>query len=223
MPAERKSTPTPPDQADLPPIMAWREDIEAIASLLHRAYPDLALQLQTCHYKLDAIEDLATIPETEICHIRMTTSDGNIQVSLGHSNSSVRVSNPDFSTKGLLAELTRKIEDHRRKRPLLQAARLITAFVLILSAVLGAKSGAFNAPPSVDLPGWAWPWVMICSLLLLLALSVPKNKSRIFTRTRAEAPTFFSRKKDDLLIEAGVAVVSLILGGFLGYWINTIT
>ncbi|WP_152603632.1 hypothetical protein [Amycolatopsis rifamycinica] len=42
-------------------------------------------------------------------------------------------------------------------------------------------------------------------------------ESRLFTRTKADLPSFWRRKRDDLLIGA----VSLIVGGIIGYWVNT--
>jgi hypothetical protein len=48
---------------------------------------------------------------------------------------------------------------------------------------------------------------------------VKPHRSKIMTATRVESPPFWVRKRDDLII----SLLSLIAGGVLGYWINTIT
>ncbi len=218
------------DEYTYAPVRLWRDDLERIVALIEEVYPEAPPRIQTDLYRLDSIQDLADLPSTRVRSVSIDIPK-RFTVKILPAACTIEVVEPDTLSRGLVATLG-EILNQSRRFPI----RLVLfgleglAIALFLVSVL-VSTGGFSPTNFASLVGG------LALMAMWLVLVMPRSfgllfssledirfgASQIFTKTRAEAPTFLMRKRDDLLIEAVVAVVSLLAGGFLGYWINTIT
>jgi hypothetical protein len=69
-------------------------------------------------------------------------------------------------------------------------------------------------------------WLAILAMISFWPIFIGVFKpwySKLLTKTRKEAPSFWDRKRDDLAITVFSNFASLIAGGFVGYWVNTLS
>lgn len=147
-------------------------------------------------YELDDVgEDFDALLKQglkEIVQFTLVGDDGRVRLQLGTTNT-VEITTPTLRDKGALAEAGETIRRCRRFE-----------FRAAVGALLGAS---------------------IVSVLPLrfLGLGAPlfhwETETVIYTSTRAQSPTFWQRKRDDVWINA----VSLAVGGVIGYFVNELT
>lgn len=190
------------------------------------------MAISTDTFSVDHISDLAEIPETRVRILIIRTADGAFEVRLSPWGSTIQVTDTDTLSKGVVAAIG-EIFRQRRHSPATSILGLIAGLLFGMLAVvivsLWVATLDTTGELQTDLDTSVGTTIFPAILLLIVALAVgrygwvKRNFCQIITRTRAEAPSFLSRKKDDLVIEATVGVIFLALGGILGYWINTIT
>jgi hypothetical protein len=175
----------------------WRDDIAEMVSLFGEATSDGKVKTQTETYELSDLDDLAQIGTACVDHVIVTADQGRLRLELGPRECWVEVTDPDLKARGMLAEVVRLSKRHKR-------------------------FGAQFRYRVLTMAAAAWPWRTV-SRTLLIEGAGKVQRTILYTRTRAEAPTFWMRKREDIWIEISVSVISLIIGALMGYWINTIT
>ncbi len=211
----------PVDETSLPSVQMWREDFERIAAIVRNTYPGSELVVVTELHRLDSFDEISQLPYRQMHSLSIATSDGRITLNFRQAGCLLTVKRPDTLSRGLAAEI-RDFIDLRRRRLGRVVLGLVLSALGAVCIVMAARSGELDAQEPGPAVGW---WLAAGSAALLgtfVAFMAPP-RNRLFTQYRAEAPTFLMRKRDDLLIESSVALVSLVIGGVLGYWINTIT
>jgi hypothetical protein len=209
----------------------WREDIAEIVSVFREATSDGEVKIQTDKYEVDDIEDLGHIKEPRIERLVVTGDQGRLRLELSRSECQVEVTEPDLKARGMLAEILRISENYKPRPPrlwLILTLPIPLAFAALV-LIVAQHLGIYNPDPELS----SSPAVSGLLSGVVLALSTvgyaeiwyrKRFKVTILrTRTRAEAPTFWMRKREDIWIEIAVGSASLLLGGVIGYWINTIT
>lgn len=136
-----------------------------------------------------ALENL-DLPE-RLPDVSMAVWDGKtkVEVKLGESEASVRLTEPTTFTLGTLSRIEKLA---RQRRRLVAPVKYNTA-----------------AGPRV----------------VLVATRAPKVRSSavLINANRSERPTFWQRARDDWIIAVVMLVLGAVIGGVVGYWVNTIT
>ncbi|MFI6762458.1 hypothetical protein ACIBF5_25315 [Micromonospora sp. NPDC050417] len=125
---------------------------------------------------------------------------------------------PDLPARGLIAELQRIAK--RRKRGVIalrsgrqKAAYLVTTLLLAVSGFV-ALSSDLTANDSPDIPGIVTGAAIGVALFPVV---FPRFGAIMYSRSRAELPTWLSRNKDGLGANVIVSAIFLILGVLIGY------
>lgn len=174
----------------------------------------------------DLTNDLGALSKSQdqVRSFTIRAHAGKVRLDLGPKIRKLEVDEPNLTQRGMIQEV-RLVLDARRTYPVVTWCSWIVGLLLAVFAaglvglMIGkAANRLFWAPfATYMLFGTLWAYTVAAFTRKI------DCRPRIYTKTRSEAPTFWVRKRDDLWIEATVSVVSLILGGVIGYWINTIT
>ena len=211
-------------RATLGSVRLWRDDIEKLVQLIETGFPGPAITIQGGGYEFDTVNDIGAIESPTLSNLKITTNDDRLYLGIeGGDGCVVQIKDPDMLSEGFQSHLEGFIRQHRLR--LSAFSRSDTLKLSSLLICLGLLNWSRNHQLG-SVFNIALMVATIVSLVLLIewpAATKRKYRVLIYTKKRAEAPPFLERKRDDLWIEAVVGVVSLVLGGVIGYWINTIT
>jgi hypothetical protein len=214
---------------DLGPVRMWRDDIAEMVAVFREAIPQGDVDIEVDGYKVDEIEDLAELKVPNIEVLTVEDRSEKVALELSTSRCLIKAYDPDLATRGMIAELAQIAERCRRRYV---GLRILSSgfFGLVNLCIFFLLGVALKAIPVTGewlnralLLGSFGAVVSITAYVLVRTRIVVLPKSILFTGARAEAPTFWMRKRDDIWLTVIASLVSLILGGFLGYWINTIS
>ncbi|SCG55622.1 hypothetical protein GA0070560_109186 [Micromonospora halophytica] len=171
----------------------WRDDTAELVRLFGQCC-DTPPKLTADDYELDDVdEDFDTLLKQGVKEIRqfaLAGDDGRVRLQLGATNT-VEITAPTLRDKGALTEASEIIRRCRRFE-----------FTTSVRALLGASILSVVRLPGLSLPLPTWETTTV-----------------IYTGTRAQSPTFWQRKRDDIWING----VSLAIGGVIGYFVNELT
>ncbi|MER7506028.1 hypothetical protein AB0L05_41920 [Nonomuraea pusilla] len=225
-------------------IRLYREDLQAIA----KAAAELGtLRIQADDFAGDDPDDFADLPE-KITELRIAAEKADsrtkIVVELSSKNATVTVTEPDTLASGIRARMQEIC--HARLRPLrwrpstiptsgttakkpMAADRWVAtgavggATATTIMAAAAVREG--TQPPStlasaLDSAALRMlPLLSIAIILALVALVLSKSGAILINAYQSDRPTFWQRKRDDIVI----AFVSFWLGGLLGWFVNQIS
>lgn len=225
-----------------PVVRMWRDDLEEIVKLVREVVGGkeklmLRVRDKSDEYSISEIADIATFKIPRLKQISIYAPSIRVRLDIGPKDPILEVEDPDLHVRGLLAEISRMI--HAKARPLARLDRWIVdhLWFLILILLVAIPIGLINMLSGASLgahdktPGIAWqPAVVGLAFGTVLYYAVgwlyrlgKFNTSILHIKSKVEEPTFWSRKKDDLAITLVSSVLSLILGGIIGYWVNSIS
>lgn len=208
------------------PVRAWREDLKQIESRLRDIQDDGKLEIRienpNVEYVIDGIDDLQGFGEKQIFEIVFRV-DG-LSLRLGAANYVIVRDATDYKLQAALDWIVRFTRSKGRFKvyQLLYgeiwksiAWAIVWMLVLIasLTDVLVLSESEVSTPQSIV------SMLVGVGLVSAAVFILKPHRSKIVAATRAESPPFWVREKDDLII----SLLSLVAGGVLGYWINTIT
>lgn len=207
-------------------VRMWRDDIAEIIAMLKTLGDQkitIKLHVGRVEYAVDAIDDLDQLRDDHIDDLVITHPRGEVKLTLGDINR-ITTNDADLQTRAVVEQ----IEHYTRRKGRLRLYQWLYATqrwrgpILSLSAMgvslyLLMRSESSNWQ-SLEVRHWVSAAIGLILSLALLIMARP-NKSKIYARRRVDLPPFWQRKRDDIVI----AVVSLIAGGVIGYWINTIS
>ncbi|MCX5115979.1 hypothetical protein OG992_02240 [Micromonospora sp. NBC_00362] len=180
---------------ELGPVRMWRDDASELVKLLSQCC-DKPPKLTADDYELDDVdEDFDALLKQglkEIAQFTLVGDDGRVRLQLGATNT-VEITTPTLRDKGALGEASKII---RRCRRFEFGAAVVTLLGASIISVLRFRF------PGLGTPLLRW-----------------ETETVIYTSTRAQSPTFWQRKRDDVWINA----VSLAMGGVIGYFVNEMT
>lgn len=227
-------------------VKVWRDDVAEMVEIIEQVTSGQKLEFSTPGYTFDTIEDLKDYPGKRIEKLTIATETRNIVLVLSQDESFINAKDPDLLTRGAMSAVARVAARCRRPWAMrvlysIGTATGITKFFyevaplalggVGLLLILNADKFFTRVSETQDkfiIARATWPlWtalVLVMSAFPILAASSLKvGRTIIFAQTRREAPGFYTRKKDDLVITIASNVASLIAGGLIGYWINTVS
>lgn len=174
-------------------VKLWRDDVaEMVDVMLEAARPDESLIIQIGDdYTATAVDDLAEHPDSRVDQFIALVGSGRIRLVLSATEATLEIVEPDLVGVGMSMKVW-AIAERCRTRSLL----LRRAVELLLETVLLAFTFSGGKLPRIS-----------------------KSGAEIFTKTRVEAPSFWARKRDDVML----AIVSALVGGVIGYFVNVIS
>ncbi|GHH61098.1 hypothetical protein [Lentzea cavernae] len=174
-------------------VKLWRDDLAEIADLmLEAAEPGESLLIQIDEdYTATAVEDLADHPKPRVDQVTMVVGGGRIRLVLAPTEAALEVVEPDLAATGMLMKVLAVARRCRTSSLLLRQAAEI-----MVEAVFSVVTRRWPTPPRINRSG-----------------------AVVLTRTRAEAPSYWARKRDDVML----AIVSALVGGVIGYFVNMIS
>jgi hypothetical protein len=230
----RKTSTTVIDER-LPQVRMWLEDLKEVAFWIMQIPSEEALVIEMIAkgtvYQLDSIEDLADFEMARIEEIYLAHPEKALTVSFGKQKN--RVTYRDDRPEVIASATQVKVVVRRHRRLAFvnfftgTAARQflsLTALLLICgSYVLVSQLLDDRDYTATEQIRSGFMGLLAAAVFWSLVLGVRPWESRIFTKTRAMLPTFWQRKRDDLFLTIASNAVSLIAGGAIGYWVNTLS
>lgn len=187
---------------DLGYLRMWRDDLGRMVKVLEKIC-DGHITMRADDWEFDSVDDLAALAADRIYRVRSFSLVGGkedkVKLQLGDTASLLEIVGGDeLSAKGAAQDLYRLAVECRR----LQFQDLLSVSIgslIAVTPIIGTFAGAASrnrqAAPHVILE----------------------------TRTRAEAPSFWVAKKNDIWITVVSNVIALALGGVIGYFVNVWT
>lgn len=204
--------PTPVLVHHYPRVRLWREDLVELVKLVEDAFPGGA-QLRADDYALDGVDDIAALPGARIRSFDVISNavDGP-RLKLTEFSFRLEIPNPGYTGRGLADVLQQFAREHRQ-------------FVLSPQPFLVAVAVASLASIYLHLSPRAAALLRGTQITVLLALAIASYRANsrgqpflvssgaaMFTNTRAEAPTFIERVKDDIVVNAAGVCAGWLLG-----------
>jgi uncharacterized protein YneF (UPF0154 family) len=219
---------------NVPEVQIWLDDIEKIkfwVDEIPASSPSkIILEVGGSQYETTNIEDVATFDHYEVDTLEIAQGEGEFSVTISRAEkvNSIRYTDTTPRMNASATQIKQILIEQRRLK-LIQALQgkhsrpityLVAAVIVLLFSLLNVGL-AHNSFVNVLIFVAVTLVFGLTGGIFMLALKA--GESRIFTKTRAEHPTFWQRKRDDLLITIVSSVISLVVGGVIGYWVNTIS
>ena len=225
---------------DFPVVRMWRDDLEEISKLIEEVVGDsgsLIIQVYDGDdkYAVANVEDIATFKRSRVDSATLYAPSIGLTLILGPQAPTLEVEDPDLRVRGLIVEISRIVQTSAR--PLGRMNHwlsqhiwfVVFMFVLFISIGIsgtlsfarydGGEAEVSWTPAVLGLSMGMISYLIVKGLYRLIRL----DRSILYVKTKIEEPTFWSRKKDDLAITVVSNVLSLGLGGIVGYWVNSIS
>jgi hypothetical protein len=208
-------------------LRLWADDLMQITRAIEAA-TEGPVELAADDWLMDDLaNDLEELSKSQdqVRSFTIRAHAGKVRLDLGPKIRKLEVDEPNLTQRGMIHEV-RHVLDARRRYPVVTWCTWVVG--LLLAVVAAGLVGLTMGQEAVNRLFWV-PFAVYMIFGVLWTYTVGSFvqkidcRPRIYTRTRSEAPTFWVRKRDDLWIEATVSVVSLIVGGVIGYWINIIS
>jgi hypothetical protein len=221
------------DHENFGKIRLWRDDIAEMIDVIKLTLPNSDIVIRVAGYQTDNIDDIATLNVPTIDSMEITVPTEKIILTLSTARSFMSIENADVAKRSILTEVTRIARKNRRNllwSNLGEVAILFLGFWLciqLLDIVLQAlkvkgENGEQAEIGLLDLPANLLTFGIL-TLFFVVGVRSKPGTTLIYPNTRAEAPTFLSRNSDNIAITVISNVISLILGGVIGYYINKIS
>jgi len=167
-------------------------------------------------WSMDSVEDLPKLKHEKVGRLTVT-APGKVELSIGRGGSWIAVVDPDLQARGMMHGVLQIAQRCRRVGGRQLIVRIASGVVVV------AAAAAWVATRDIIGGLCVAAFIAIAVGGFVAEFNDSLDRTTISSRPRAEAPTFWRRKRDDLWIEVVVSLVSLLLGGVVGFWINTIT
>ena len=197
----------------LPPIKLYLEDLEYLDSQL-RSIP-ANVTIFTDEYEFENVEELSkTVKEKVVrkLNIQAITTDGftiGLVVAEDSAHLSLVGAN-DAKARGVFEQLLTYLRE-RRNSVIMLIVRSAWPIVLLLTSVTIYSGVQHQGHVS---PTLLISWIIICLVCLIVATAInDRSYTTIYLKHRADAPSFWERNWEKILI----AVVNLIIGIVLGW------
>jgi len=205
------------------PVRLWRDDLEEIVQLLREGAPDG--HIETDEYVLDHVAELAQLKAAQIGSFSFIDEAAGVELALTDYACTLTIADPSLTQRGAATEVARILARNQlptntllRALPYLAAA---IGFALAMIVPWGRNGLILSILGAIIVGGVSLSVVTAEKWVARRRHFLPQ--SILSTRTRAEAPTFWERRSEEIVIQAVVSLVSLAVGGVLGYLIDTLT
>jgi len=207
-------------------LRLYRDDLEQIAKAVAEVGP---LTISCPPWEFTDLADFSDpdLPE-RLPELTMTAetpqTDARVEVSLGRGMSRVTVTEPNTLTIGVLSRIRQVCGDRVTRYPP-ELAALAVLLVTSLGCLYLIGQVLDDNRPVVLIPvlvGWMLIFLVI-ALFVDRSMRPRRNTAVLINVYRAARPTFWERTRDDWAIEGVMLLVGAVLGGVIGYWVNTIT
>lgn len=226
------------DRQSFPPVRIWRDDLEEIYQLIREVVSENDPINIRAHdgedvYTLTSVGDIGGFNVPTLKAISIYAPTIKVTLRLGPKKSNMEAEEPDLRIRGLITEVARIlsskarpvgrvfawIEDHVGMLAVALMAMGIAAVAIVAGEATNAEDMRFSTPALIGLVAGLFAGLITAWISVYLRL----GSCILNVKTRLEAPTFWARKKDDIMITVVSSVLSLILGGIIGYWLNSIS
>ncbi|MEJ2851950.1 MULTISPECIES: hypothetical protein [unclassified Saccharothrix] len=220
------------DSEEFGTLSLWRDDIAEIIQTIKVAVTE-PLTIKTTDHEGDDLDEVLDKEPPKIERLQVSTPSGRLTLTLSEKQSFMNISDATASERAMLTEVARVVKKHRQNVIWSKFGEVLTFFLLGLLITFGAdlyhriENALTDTGHTIVLTfsnGALSLLVFIAAAtLLVVAAVVQPGVSVIRTQTRADAPGFWRRKGDDLKITIISNLISLALGGVIGYFVNTIS
>lgn len=194
-------------------VRLWRDDLAEILKVIQQVHPVSTLEVDA--YTCESVEDLASLEEARISRFVAQSDDHTVVLVFDRKISEISAVEPDLATRGMLSEVE-KIAGRGFERRIYAALTL--AFLALISALI-VVAWLFGEKLPKEMPrmmGIPLIGVMLVFAFLVLVVQQRFRRPILYTRTRAEAPTWLHRNRDSLITNAIVSAVFLVIGILIG-------
>lgn len=180
----------------------WRDDLDRMVAVLHKISHQ-KVDMKVDDYEIDDVADIADLASQGVHAVRSFSftggNSGEVTLQLGKDISLLQITGDDLASKGAAQEVYEIALGCRRLVTPDFVDTLFGAALLVAPVVGRAIYDGLSRRRDVERP---------------------KPRVLLDTRTRKEAPTFWDAKKRDVWITVVSNIISLGIGGLIGYFIN---
>jgi hypothetical protein len=210
-------------------VRIYLDDIQEIFSILRELTDDVRIQADD--FVANEPQDLLDISSETISELTIVATQPNVTVTLSGNTAILEATDADMATLGAVKRIEERMR-HRR-RPLkkflwnkdqppalvgLAIALGVVAFVLAIVALSSPTAPNPQLGTETDTPreiGVGWVIAIWALALLTIALAVimtARRQAIVIPRPQKDAPPFWKRNRDEILINA----IFTAIGGVLG-------
>jgi len=192
---------------ELKPVALYLDDLERIIEIFKEASDDV--RILTSEYELDSIDEFRNLHEETLNYLKISISEPFVSLELKPNGIWLFISEDELISRGVFEKIKQLLHSRRRK------LSWLTANPYLAGAAVG--SSAFPFFKAIDSQNVYWA-VLGCSLLMIGAIwtwwsfaGTLKKYSIVRLRRRAESPSFWKRKKDDIVL----VIISAVVGALI--------
>lgn len=202
-----------------PAIKLYAKDLRELASIFSNAHAEV--QIQVDNYELDDVSELASITQARVQYFRIRAKDGSAFVSLGPASVELLVSGDSLEDRDLVASFEQFFSTHRQRLLDGRYTEILCDVVLGLASLglwilFVTRYAYFTLAGRISI--WLCASALPCLTMVTHRVRVPH--SLLFTRDKADTPSFWSRNRDKILIDFIKVLVGAIVGGVAVYFLG---
>lgn len=186
---------------DLPPLRLHLDELREVYEVLSKHCKEPAT-IQTCGYRLDNLDELGKLPAEQANELYISCLNPYLQIRLARTHGEIYIGDGSIESEGLVSRIEKILLQGKVLYPALPKSNWISlllglplAFGLFLENKILAISGAI-----IVLVVILWGWLNFNF--------VTKRYNTIVFKSRKEAPNFWKRNKDEIIM----LVVGTIIG-----------
>ncbi len=195
-------------------LLLYYDDLEEIINILKELTDDI--RIETDNYILDSIEDILSIKESSIKEIKIHVDGTNIFLSVSNNDASL-TANDSVKERGAFEQIKTILNKNTRLK-FFSHKKILGIFTKIIAGISG---GIFGILISLGKTGESLLMVIVAIFFIWLEYFLStKSFLTIIPQYKSDVPSFFKRKKDDILLIAISSLVTAIITFLMTMYFN---
>jgi hypothetical protein len=206
---------------NLGPMRLWVDDLAEITDLIADVAP--IFHIRTDKYQVTSVDELTGVKEKTIRRFVVAAGGDRIQLEFSPYGAAVAVRDPDLKARGLVTEIEKIAKRTKRGFLPLRTRKQRLAYLYAYIA-FWTLPGFWIIPQAVrgGLPAVPKDWITQAALGVLGSAAIayftmPRIGAVMYTRTRAQMPTWWTRNRDGITTNVIVSAAFLVIGIVIGY------
>lgn len=201
----------------LPPLVLYLNDIQELYKFL-KEITDEQVVIETNGYRLNSPDELSGIEKDKTNSFTIKYEESffkddysRVEICLEQNHGSIYVNREDIKAQGIAANIEKILLPHKKSN----VPHIVSNVLFICSLVIFILSLKYpNSNTSIVLIGIV-SFIGIACLALLGHLHSYRWYNTVFFKSRKEAPSFWKRNKDQIIVGIVTGVIVAIISSFV--------
>ncbi len=194
----------------LPLLRVYLDDLQEIENILKEHF-DGKVEVRTKDYKIDSVEELQKLKDTQINHIRFIGGTFDLDVELKPDNGNIYCTQDCPLNRGIVSQIEELLLKRKRRFDINLAKLWWVALIYSLVTLFWfIKSGfSISIKVSLALTGGS---ILIMTYYYYIWRADNRRHSIVILKHKTESPSFWQRNKDQIWL--------LLIGGVVGSFLT---